>query len=269
MKPGLTVLGNVAIDRVDNSSPTPGGCPAFIGNSLKEIEVSARVVTRLAAEDRWLFGSMLDSYPVPITILPAASTSAFQLRYQGESRKMIVDAIGDAWTPADIDAASIETEWVHLAPLLRDEFPLATLQYLADMGHRISFDGQGLVRESSIGELVENGRFDPANLRILTVLKLAEEEANIVIRAHPTVESVTPLGVPEVLVTLGSAGCDIFADAKYHHVPAVRPVYSVHTTGAGDAFAVGFAAFRSLGVDLVDAAVQASDLVVKMLESRQ
>jgi len=268
MKPGLTVLGNVAIDRVDDSEPTPGGCPAFLGNSLMEIEVSARVVTRLAAEDRWLFESLLDSYPVPITVLPATTTNAFQLRYQGENRKMIVDAIGDTWTPADIDAASIETEWVHIAPLLRDEFPLATLQYLADTGHRISFDGQGLVRESRIGELVENGGFDPATLRALTVLKLAEEEASIVIRTHPTVESVTQLAVPEVVVTLGSAGCEIFADAKYHRVPVIRPVHNVHTTGAGDAFAVGFAAFRSLGVDLVGSAVQASNLVVKMLESR-
>ena len=269
VKRGLTVLGNVAIDRVDDAGPTPGGCPSFIGASLKGIGVSARVVTRLADEDQSLFGSMLDSYPVPITILPAASTNAFQLRYQGENRKVIVDAVGDAWTPADIDAASIDTEWVHIAPLLRDEFPVATLRYLADMGHRISFDGQGLVRESYVGELIEDGRFDAAVLRTLTVLKVAEEEANIVIGAHPTVESVTPLGVPEVLVTLGSAGCDIFAEAKCRHVPVVRPVHGVHANGAGEVFAVGFAAFRSMCVDPVQAAVQASELVAKMLESRR
>ncbi len=268
MKPGLTVLANVAIDRINDAEPSAGGCPSFAGIALRTINVESRVVTRMAPTDRWLFDSLIDSYPVPLSILPARTSNGFQLRYQGEGRTMVVDGMGDAWGPDDIDAAGIDTEWVHIAPLLRDEFPVATLRYLAAQGHKISFDGQGLIRKSQLGPMIENALYDHEILPTLTILKLAEEEASIVLGTAPTVESISSLGVPEVVVTLGSFGCDLYSEGTGQRVPVSPRVLNVHTTGAGDVFSVGYASFRSLGVPHIQAAEQASALVVGMLQSR-
>src|SRR5206468_93853 len=67
-------------------------------------------------------------------------------------------------------------DWVHVAPLARSDFPVETLAELA-RGRRLSLDGQGLVRPAEIGPLRLDGGYDPALLRAVTVLKLAEEEA--------------------------------------------------------------------------------------------
>ena len=269
MTSGLTVLGNVAVDRVDASEPTPGGCPSFIGPTLHAAPGETRVVTRMASDDAPLFAEQFAHYPVPLTVLPANRTNGFQLLYEGEDRRMVVDCLGDPWTTEDIDAASIDTEWVHIAPLLRGEFPLSTLRYLRNAGHRISFDGQGLVRNAATGVLREDDRYDPAILSTLSILKVAEEEAVIVAGGSLTYEHVVRLEVPEVVATLGSAGCDIFTSEGRCHVPASRSVSGVHTTGAGEVFAVGYAAFRASGMESKVAARRASSNVVAMLELRK
>lgn len=269
MTSGLTVLGNVAIDSVDGADPTPGGCPSFIGPTLLAAPGEARVVTRVAGDDAPLFAAQFAHYPVPLTVLPAVRTNGFQLLYNGEYRRVVVDCVGDPWTTEDIDAASIDTEWVHIAPLLREEFPVATLRHLVEAGHRISFDGQGLVREAAIGTLREDDRYDPAILPTLSILKVAEEEAVIVAGGSLTEEHVMRLEVPEVVATLGSVGCDIFTREGRCHVPAARPVFGVHTTGAGEVFAVGYAAFRASGMEPEDAASRASAEVAGMLELRR
>lgn len=269
MTSGLTVLGNLAVDRVDHGVPTLGGCPSFIGPTLLAGPGGSRVVTRAASADVPLFAAQLDEYPVPVTLLTARHTNAFQLLYDGEDRRVVVDHVGDSWTTEDIDAASIDTVWVHIAPLLREEFPLETLRYLVNRGHQISFDGQGLVREAVVGTLCEDDRYDRAILQTLSVLKVAEEEASIVVGGTPAIGNVSVLGVPEVVVTLGSAGCAIFTGGVVHRVPVARPVLGVHTTGAGEVFAVGYAACRAAGETPVDAAAWANAQVAAMLELRR
>lgn len=219
-------------------------------------------MTRMANDDAPLFAAKLGDYPVPITVLPAARTNSFRMLYDGEERQLVVDCVGDPWTTDDVDAASINTEWVHIAPLLRDEFPVATLRHLVEAGHRISFDGQGLVRKAAIGTLREDDRYDPAILSTLTILKVSEEEAAIV------AGGLRP-GVPEVVTTLGSAGCDICTGGGTWHVPATRLVFGVHTTGAGDVFAVAYVALRASGMAPADAAVRASTEVAEMLDLRR
>ncbi|PRC60065.1 carbohydrate kinase, partial [Mycobacterium sp. ITM-2017-0098] len=77
-------------------------------------------------------------------------------------------------------AADPDTTWVHLAPLLRTDFPAETLALLSARGHRVAYDGQGLVRADRLGPLIEDRHF-PADLLLhLDVLKLAEDEAVVV-----------------------------------------------------------------------------------------
>lgn len=53
---------------------------------------------------------------------------------------------------------------------------------------------------------------------------------------------VRKIGVPTVIVTLGSKGCFVSRPDGFEHIPAHTGIKVVDTTGAGDAFVGGFAA---------------------------
>lgn len=265
---GLTVIGNLALDRVDGGDVRPGGCPAFASLALAMLEREGDILTRCAPADRPVFETMLAALPVPVTVLGAVTTSAFGLVYDGEDRSLTVDAIGDTWTPADVAAVSATATWIHVAPLLRSDFPAETLATLATDGRSVSFDGQGLVRVPRTGPLTVDTDFAAEVLQSITVLKLAEDEAAIVAGGRFDESTARALGVPEILVTLGSEGEVLWVDGEATHVPTT-PVLGVETTGAGDAFMVGYSTARCEGASPVDAAREASALVARMLAERK
>ncbi len=112
---------------------------------------------------------------------------------------MQIDALGDRWLPQDLPQLP-PTRWAHVAPLARHEFPAETIAALARRC-RVSFDGQGLVSVPEIGPLRLDTDYDPALLRHIWVLKLSEEEAEVI-------GDLNALGVREVIVTRGSRGAD-------------------------------------------------------------
>jgi sugar/nucleoside kinase (ribokinase family) len=263
------VIGNVARDRVDGGPPTPGGCPTFAALAFRLLGREGQIVTRYAESDRALFEEHLASLEVPVTTIPAARTSAFALDYHGDSRTMRVAAIGDTWRPADVDALEPTVEWVHVAPLLRSDFPPETLAALAASGRRVSFDGQGLVRVPRTGPMIVDADFDPAMLPPLSVLKVAEDEAEIVAGGRFEARHAAMLGVPEILLTLGSAGAILYLGGGEDAIPVTGPVRDVQSTGAGDVFMVAYIAARSDGEEPEAAAQLAAATVARMLEARK
>jgi sugar/nucleoside kinase (ribokinase family) len=203
-----------------------------------------------------------------VTVLPAAATSGFSLDYVGEDREMGVTSVGDTWRPADAGVLADDVRWVHVAPLLRSDFPPDTLSALAD-GRSLSLDGQGLVRVSATGRLELDDAYDSRVLAPVTTLKLSEEEARIVAGGAFDAAAAARLGVPEVLLTLGSHGAILFLEGGEQFVPSAWPVLGVQTTGAGDAFMVGYATARADGAGPVEAAQSASRLVAELLEERK
>ena len=265
----VTVLGNLSVDHVDDGPPSPGGCPAFAGIALRSLGSSARVVTRCADADLPLFRGVLDAIPVPVHRLSAETTSSFALRYRGDYRDMSVDAIGPVWHPSDIDAARVDSRWVHIAPLLRSDFPTETLQRLAADGCLVSFDGQGLVRAPRLGTLTLDGEFDPAVLASIQVLKLADDEVEALTGGEFDVAAARRFAVPEILVTHGSGGSDLYIDGVHTEVPATWRVSRVQATGAGDMFSVSYVAGRALGREPELAASDAARFVAEQLELRR
>jgi sugar/nucleoside kinase (ribokinase family) len=267
--PRIAVIGNVARDRVDDGPPTPGGCPSFAALAMRRLGLAGEILTRFAEADRELFEPYLAGLGVPVTTLPARSTSAFALDYDGEQRSMRIEAVGDSWTPEDVDALAPDVEWVHVAPLARSDFPAATLAALAAGGRKVSFDGQGLVRAPRTGRMVVDANFDEQVVGQLQALKLAEDEAAVVAGGRFDERAIARLGVPEILVTLGSAGSIVYEDGVRTEVPAAWPVLGVQTTGAGDVFMVAYIGARSEGDDPVSAARRASEAVARMLDERK
>jgi sugar/nucleoside kinase (ribokinase family) len=265
----IAVIGNVARDRVDDGPPSPGGCPSFAALAIRRLGLEGEILTRFAEGDRALFAEYLDRLGVPVTALPAETTSGFALDYHGEERSMRIEALGDAWTPEDVAVVDAGVEWVHVAPLARSDFPPETLAALARGGRRVSFDGQGLVRVPRVGPLQLDADFDRALLAPLRVLKLAEEEATVVAGGRFDGDAAARLGVPEILVTLGSAGSIVYAEGHEDGVAVAGPVLEVQTTGAGDVFMVAYIGARSEGVSPPEAAAHASEAVARMLEERK
>jgi len=266
--PRVAVVGNLARDVVNHGAPSPGGCPFFAAEAFARLDEEGQILTRFAERDRDLFEPALRALEAPVTLLPAETTSGFSLDYEGEERAMGVTAVGERWKAADADALAPDIVWVHVAPLLRSDFPAETLTALAS-GRHLTLDGQGLVRSPEVGPLTTDPDFDPAVLDSVTTLKLSEEEARIVARGPFDNASAAVLGVPEVLLTLGSHGAVLFANGTDTFVPAAWPVLGVQTTGAGDAFMVAYATSRADGHDALTAARNASRLVAEMLDERK
>ncbi len=182
---------------------------------------------------------------------------------------MTVEALGEPWSTNDVDLAAIDTTWVHAASLLRSDFPCATLRHVVDRGHRLAFDGQGLVRVPQLGALVVDAAYDRAELELISMLKLADEEAEVVARGTFDERAAKSLGIAEILVTYGSDGCDLYVEGERDRVPAAWVVSGVHTTGAGDAFTVAYVAARARAQAPAEAASSASELVAEMLQARR
>jgi sugar/nucleoside kinase (ribokinase family) len=125
------------------------------------------------------------------------------------------------------------------------------------------------VRAAQVGTLTVDAAYDPSILSTLTVLKLAEDEAEVVAGGRFDAGTAERLQVPEILVTFGSAGSNLYVEGGVEHVPAAWPVTDVQTTGAGDVFMVAYVAARSERTPPRASAERASAVVARMLEDRR
>jgi sugar/nucleoside kinase (ribokinase family) len=261
----VAVIGSLSLDSVDGDAPRIGGCPFYSARALRVLGTPAVIVTKCAAPDRQLLLPPLIRLGVPVVWQDSSASAAFSFRYENERRMMTVEAIADPWLPDEAVSHLGSARWVHVAPLSRSDFPAETLAALA-RGRHVSLDGQGLARVPQIGPLTLDGDYDPEVLRWVSILKLSEDEAELLVDGYDE-RALARLGVKEVVVTLGSRGCIVFADGvaelvRSHAVPARDP------TGAGDAFATAYLAARSGGAAPTAAARRAAALVTDMLSGR-
>jgi sugar/nucleoside kinase (ribokinase family) len=269
----LTLIANVALDRVNRGSWTCGGCPAFAPYAFAWLHARGMVYAACADEDLVTFRGLETGRSVAFRFVRAAATTRFELDYSGdygERRSMVLHTVGHAWSEADIDGLDIDSEWVHLAPLLRSDFSVAVVARLAARGHRVAYDGQGLVRVPRIGELTLDARYDPEMLRHLTVLKLSEDEIAVLIAEHGRDAVLDALSaVPELLLTHGPRGADVRTGASSTHVAPDRAISDVHTTGAGDTFMIAYLIGRARELDPTAAAGLGARVAAAMLAERK
>jgi sugar/nucleoside kinase (ribokinase family) len=249
----IGLVGNLSRDLLPGRPPQAGGGPLHGARALQRLRVPARVVARCAVADRESLLPALVRLGTPVRYVPGAATASFTFSYEGDRRTMTVESLGDTWLPSDLP--ELRSRWVHVAPLSRSEWPVETVAALARR-HRVSFDGQGLVRRAATGPLVLDDDFDRDILRHLWVLKLAEEEAEVV-------GDVAALGVREVVVTHGSRGSTVHCGGTAEFVPARG--LEADPTGAGDAFSTAYIVGRNAGFNPAGAARRATAVVASLL----
>jgi sugar/nucleoside kinase (ribokinase family) len=253
----IALIGNISRDLLPEQAPRVGGGPYHGARALHRLRVPARLVGRCAVADRSELLPPLIRLGTPVRYVPGERTATFSLSYNGDRRMMQIDALGDRWLPEDLPELP-PTRWAHVAPLARHEFPVETIAALARRC-RVSFDGQGLVRVPEVGPLRLDDNYDPEILRHIWVLKLAEEEAEVV-------GDVQALGVREVLITRGSRGATVYTAGTREVVTA----HGIDTdpTGAGDAFMAAYIVARNAGFSPLGAARRATAVVAAVLMRR-
>ncbi|HEY6069167.1 MAG TPA: PfkB family carbohydrate kinase [Gaiellaceae bacterium] len=253
----LALVGNLARDLVDGQPPRIGGAPFYAAQGWREMHVLGTIFTRCGPDERAAYVRHLTSLGLPVVVLEGTQTTEFAFYYEDSVRVMTVDQPGDTWSPEDTEIIPAGA-WVHAAPLLRSDFPAETLAALA-RGRHLSLDGQGLVRSPEIGPLRLDADFDPAMLEHVQILKLAEEEAEVI-------GAIDRLGVPEVLVTFGPRGSCVYYDGRAEDVGA-WPI-AADPTGSGDAFSAAYLAGRAKGLSPSSAARRATAVVGAVLSKR-
>ncbi len=261
----VAVVGSLSIDSVGGGAPRIGGCPFYAARALQAIGATAVIVAKCAVRDRELLLPPMVDLGVPVVWQDSAVSTAFSFAYENETRRMVVEAIADPWTPEEVVGPVGDARWVHVAPLTRADFPAETLAALA-AGRHISLDAQGLARPARIGPLVLDAEYDPDVLRSVSILKISDEEAELLVDGYDE-RALGRLGVPEVVVTLGSRGCIVYADGVTELVRA-RPVAIDDPTGAGDGFATAYLAARSGGATPGAAARSAVAVVSDLLDAQ-
>ena len=248
---------------MDGHASRIGGGPWHAGRALRALQQPAIVVAKCGERERRSYLRRLAALGLPVALAATGETTSFSFSYDEEGhREMRVDAIGEPWSEADEPEHVLRrVEWVHVAPLLRDDFSPDTLDRLARR-RRLLLDGQGLVRARRLGPLGLDADFDRALLRHVSILKLAEEEARAIL-GDADLEELRELGVPEVVVTFGARGSLVLTRDAALRV-ATRPARG-DPTGAGDAFSVAYLSARAGGHRPISAARRASALVSALL----
>jgi sugar/nucleoside kinase (ribokinase family) len=259
------VIGPLACDVLDGRGSRIGGGPWYAGRALRALHQEAIVVAKCGEPEQRSFLRRLAALGLPLSLTASGETTAFSFRYDGDGRrKMRVEAIGEPWSDADgPERALRRVEWVHVTPLLRDDFSSEALERIAHRRH-VLLDGHGLVRARRIGPLELDGDFDRGILRQVSILKLAEEEAQAILGGGE-LEELRELGVPEVVVTFGAGGSLVLTREAAVRV-ATHPSRG-DPTGAGDAFSIAYLGARAGGHRPISAARRASALVSALLSA--
>jgi sugar/nucleoside kinase (ribokinase family) len=269
----VALVGQSVLDRVTSpgvpAEERLGGSPIFAAEAVVAGGWPAVILTRGgdAALRRPLHG-----FGVPVVEGPEGRTivSVMDLHVDG-TRCESTASLGEPFTPSDVDgwmadglagcaAVVCGAQW-------RDDFSPATIAALRRTGRAIHLDAQGLARRPCLGPLVLEGPLDPALVRGVTVLKLAEDEAEALLCGIST-SADRALGVPAVVITLGERGAIVVHGGEELRVAAEPVLGLADTVGAGDAFLAVLAAAHAAGCDFVAAAQVACDEVAAILRRR-
>lgn len=99
----------------------------------------------------------------------------------------------------------------------------------------------------------------------LDVVKYLSEKGILAVDAQGYLREVR--GVKEVLITLGSLGSVIYAEGRFHKIPAYPPKDIVDATGCGDTYATGYLYMRNKGVSYEKAGCFAAAMSTLKLEA--
>jgi sugar/nucleoside kinase (ribokinase family) len=259
----IAAMGHISRDVVAGAPPRPGGGVFYATRALARLGADAHARASCSAEHKAELVPQLEAFGLPVSWQESSTTTEYSFHYDGDRRIMRQDAVGDPWTPEQAVCAAADAKWIDVCALTRTDFPPETLGALARDDRQLLVDLQGLVRTPRLGPLHTDGDIGDV-LPHIEVLKLNDEEAEILVgSAEP--EKLHALGVPEVVLTLGSQGAWVVTPDLVEHVPSVPVDGPVDPTGAGDTYSATYLVQRAAGAEPVEAARVAATTASELL----
>jgi sugar/nucleoside kinase (ribokinase family) len=266
---GLTVADVIVLPG-EQPRESPGGAPLFAARALTEQRHRPPVVITRCHTARLTAPILPFAESLHLQLDRTSFRSVLRYRPDGE-RDHEVAGLGCPWTVAEVEelagTALRGVRWVHAGTQRAGDLDAAVLRDLALDGRRVALDAQGPLRAPVLGPLQLTGELTPELLASVHALKLSEEEAAAAFGTLDPREIRERTGVPEVLVTLGTAGARV-ASAEGSGDVGVEAVHGVDPTGAGDSFLALYADGRAEGLPPLAAAEEACAGTAAVLAAR-
>lgn len=255
----LTCIGHITLDKVITprfEAYMPGGTAFYFAKALKNIDLDGFRLITSVAESEMHEVEALRAEGIDAKAIPSRHSVFFENKY-GEDmneRTQRVLAKADPFTVENLTGE--ESKIFHLGTLLADDFSLDVIKYLSKKGI-VSVDVQGYLRKVE-GEKVVAVDYDEKleALPYIGILKANEMEMETLTGTadpHEAARMLAGWGVKEVVLTLGDKGSLIYADGRFHEIPAYPAKELVDATGCGDTYMAGYLYKRSRGASYEEA----------------
>ncbi|NKE57766.1 ribokinase [Lentzea sp. PSKA42] len=236
---GETVLGGDTV-------VLPGGKGANTAVAAARVGASVALVGAVGSDG---YGSLLreslESSGVDTSLVKTSARPTgiayITVTPDGENSIVVSPGANADVSPSDVDAISFDGADVLTCSL---EVPLETVIHAIDVASKAGV--RPVLNLSPVADL------PAATLKQLNVLIVNEHEAAQLVGSDW--RDLLKLGPASAIVTLGSRGAAVVAQAGVVEVPSIEVDEVVDTTGAGDAFAGALAARLTEGDNIVKAA---------------
>lgn len=269
----ICCIGHITLDKIVTPKQTiymPGGTSYYYSHGMSHLKdfKHYKLVTSLA-ESEMKAVEDIRAKGIEVQVIPSRKTVYFENVY-GEDQNNRTQRVLAKADPFTIEGLQqVEANIYHLGSLLSDDFSLEVIKYLSTKG-RLSVDAQGYLREVR-GEKVYAVDWEDKieALKYIDILKVNEHEMEV-LTGYSVPElaalKLAEWGVKEVLITLGSLGSLIYAENKFHHIPAYPPKDIVDATGCGDTYMAGYLYMRNKGASYEEAGCFAAAMSTLKLE---
>lgn len=269
----ICCIGHITLDKIVTPKHTnymPGGTSYYFSHGMSRLNdyKHYKLVTALAESEMQAVED-IRAKGIEVKVIPSRKTVYFENVYgeNQDNRTQRVLAKADPFTVEGLQ--DVDANIFHLGSLLSDDFSLEVIKYLSGKG-TIAVDAQGYLREVR-GEKVYAIDWEDKMeaLKYIDILKVNEHEMEVLTGYNVPELAALRLaewGVKEVLITLGSFGSLIYAENKFHHIPAYPPQEVVDATGCGDTYVAGYLYMRNKGASYIDAGCFAAAMSTLKLE---
>lgn len=268
----ICCIGHITLDKIITPRFTahmPGGTAYYFAKALKNLQHDKFQLVTSLGETEYSVVDELRGEGINVSVIPSRKSVFFENKYGEDmnNRTQRVLAKADPFTVENLSGVSAGV--YHLGTLLADDFDLDVIKYLSQRG-KVSVDVQGYLRRVE-GENVVHVDYDQKReaMPYIDILKANEKEMEVLTGEsdpHKAALILADWGCKEALLTLGDKGSLIYAEGKFHEIPAIPANQVVDTTGCGDTYMAGYLLKRSQGASYLEAGTYAAAMCTIKLE---
>ena len=254
----ICTIGHISMDKVVTPQSTrylPGGTSFYFSRLILYSGLKYRLITALAVKDYQTVHD-LRAEGIDVFVLPSNETVFFENIYSADLDHRKQQVLHQASPFQVSELPHTQARVFHLGPLLANDIPVQMIEHLSKTG-LVSLDIQGYLRHVSNKKVIHlDWRDKVAALPFVGILKANEFEMQVLTgktNVRDGAKYLADLGVPEVVLTLGSKGSVIYKGGIFYTIPAFKPSAVVDATGCGDTYMAAYLWMRIKGSEIQEA----------------